>query len=108
MMNLSEEDLLETARRRTGLSDWGGDSFRAGLRVLLESDNTEAHLSLLGKLAVRFEYLRSLCNRLRIQDTFNRHECAPTRIPGYSSMLIIANSLPIRSEWSGVYTLNSG
>jgi len=72
-MNLSEEDLLETARRRTGLSDWGGDSFRAGLRVLLESDNTEAHLSLLGKLAVRFEYLRSLCNRLRIQDTFNRH-----------------------------------
>ena len=38
MMNLSEEDLLETARRRTGLSDWGGDSFRAGLRVLLESD----------------------------------------------------------------------
>ena len=72
-MNLSEENLLETACRRTGLNDWGGDSFRAGLRVLLESDNTEARLSFLGKLAVRFEYLRSLCNRLRIQDTLNRH-----------------------------------
>ena len=72
-MKLSEENLLEAACRRTGLDEWGGDSFRAGLRVLLESDNTEARLSFLGKLAVRFQYLRSLSNRLRIQDTFKRH-----------------------------------
>jgi hypothetical protein len=50
------------------------------LRVLLESDNTEARLNLLGKLAVRFGYLRSLTNRLRIQDTFKSHPAVVQRI----------------------------
>src|SRR4051812_20640459 len=72
-VDLSESALLKKACRRTGLSDWGDESFRARLRVLLEADEHEAHLSLLGRLMVRFEYLRLLTNKLRIQDALDRN-----------------------------------
>ena len=36
-MEFSEESVLEAARQATGLSDFGDDGFREGLRVLLET-----------------------------------------------------------------------
>ena len=72
-VDLSEEALLAEACRRTGLTDWGGESFRAGLRVLLEAGRQETDLSFLGRVATRGDYLRLLMNRLRIQGALKRN-----------------------------------
>ena len=42
---LRPETLIETACAQTGLSDFGGDSFREGLAVLCESVSAEAQLN---------------------------------------------------------------
>ncbi|MCW5869805.1 MAG: sulfotransferase [Candidatus Eremiobacteraeota bacterium] len=70
---LDEEEMLATARRRTGLRDFGADTFREPLRVLLRAWKEEAGLSPLGRWLVRQEGLLRLCNRLRIQDTLQRY-----------------------------------
>ena len=38
-LDFSEEGLLEEARRQTGLSDFGDEGFREGLRVLVADDD---------------------------------------------------------------------
>ncbi len=71
-IDLSEDSLLDKACRHTGLTDWGDNSFRTGLRVLLEADEHEAELSSIGRMMVRYDYLRILTNRLRIEAAFRR------------------------------------
>jgi len=39
------EDLIEAAKARTGLDDFGGDSFREGLDRLVASINSESRLT---------------------------------------------------------------
>lgn len=70
MVNLSESALMAQAQQETGLSDWGGDDFREGLRVLLEACAHEADLSIQGQHSLHGEVLHSLTNRLQIQETF--------------------------------------
>lgn len=70
---LEEQEMLATARRRTGLSDFGEDYFREPFRVLLRAWKDEAGLTPIGRWLVRQEGLLRLCNRLRIQDTLQRH-----------------------------------
>src|SRR5438105_13383024 len=56
-------DLIETAKRRCGLDDFGdGDCFEA-LSRLIESCHSEARLSLIGKIALRGDVLQPLCSR---------------------------------------------
>lgn len=65
--------LLDAAREQAGLDDFGADSFREGLRILVDSYEREAKLSVMGREAVRARLVHFLCNRLRIQDWITRH-----------------------------------
>lgn len=60
-------DLIEAAKRRTGLDDFGGGEFFEPLSRLLESCQREARLNVIGKIALRTDVTRTLCNRLSIQ-----------------------------------------
>lgn len=71
--NLDPDRLIDAARQETGLNDFGPGPFRRELDILVESLEREAHLSFLGRSAVRNYLLDSLRIQLRIQDCFNRH-----------------------------------
>lgn len=66
-------ELLDAARRDTGLHDFGVDSFREGLDVLVESLGTEADLNPAGQFIVHDLIMKSLQNRLHIEDWYRRH-----------------------------------
>jgi hypothetical protein len=70
--DLSEEGLLAKAREQTGLSDFGDDAFRAGLRVLIETYE-RAGLSAGGRRRTRRRLLQLLGTRLRLEASFARH-----------------------------------
>ena len=65
---LEAEPLLATARRRSGLSEFGDSSFIDPLRRLLSACMDEASLSLVGRMATRWDVVRFLTNLLRFQD----------------------------------------
>lgn len=66
--SLAPEALLEAARRRTGLSDFGDASFREPLAVLARSIEDEARLHPVGRLITRERLIGVLANRLRVAD----------------------------------------
>ena len=70
--DLSEKSLLEAARRKTRLDDFGDPTFRLRLRILLESVEEEARLHPLGRFMARENFIRVLSNRLRIEEAFKR------------------------------------
>jgi hypothetical protein len=72
-LDLSEDGLLADARESTGLDDFGDESFREGLRVLLETYETTANLSEGGRKRTQRRLLMLLTTRLRIQAAFARH-----------------------------------
>src|SRR5215510_6375021 len=72
-VSLGEGSLLEAARRETGLEDFGGDEFREPLKLVLEGLETEARLTLLGRLVARRDLLGLLTNRLRLTEDRRRH-----------------------------------
>ena len=65
--SLDEKNLIRTAIRRAGSDDFGGESFREGMSVLLDSLEREAALTTLGRLSCRETLLGYLENRLRLQ-----------------------------------------
>src|SRR5512143_2879792 len=73
LVRLDERSLLDSAAKNTGLSDFGDEAFRAPLRILLSSFETEAALTLLGRIIARTDTLRTLVNRLRHVDTLKHH-----------------------------------
>src|SRR5881397_3575958 len=60
-------DLIETAKRRCRLDDFGEGEFFDALSRLLESCHSEARLNLIGKVALRTNILQTLCSRLRME-----------------------------------------
>ncbi len=70
---LREEELLESARRRTALDNFGDGSFREPLRRLIDSMETEAKLNLMGRLAARYDLIRLLGNRLMMEEDRKRN-----------------------------------
>ncbi|HZR04997.1 MAG TPA: sulfotransferase [Candidatus Udaeobacter sp.] len=60
-------DLIETAKRRCGLDDFGDGDFLAGLSRLLDSCQREAQLNLVGRIVLRADLIRTLCSRLFMQ-----------------------------------------
>jgi Sulfotransferase family len=80
---LDENRLLEKAMRKAGSSDFGGDEFREGLRRFLRSAESEANLSLLGRLMVQGYTVDNLANRLRLVDWRKKH-------PGIANEEIVA------------------
>src|ERR1041384_2177111 len=60
-------DVIETAKRRCGLDDFGGGDFFEGISRLLDSCQREAQLNLIGRIVLRADLIRILCSRLLIQ-----------------------------------------
>ena len=69
---LVAEDVLQLAQRRTGLGDFGDAAFVDALRRLLAACSQEASLSLVGRLATRWDAVRFLSNLLKFQDMERR------------------------------------
>jgi Sulfotransferase family len=60
-------DLIESARRRCGLDDFGEGDFFEALSRLLGSCQDEARLNLIGKIALKTDVLETLCARLQME-----------------------------------------
>jgi hypothetical protein len=60
-------DLVESARRRCGLNNFGEGEFSEALSRLLQSCQDEARLNLVGKIALKVDILEALCARLQME-----------------------------------------
>jgi hypothetical protein len=72
-VDLDLDSLVAEARQKTGLDDFGDESFREPLAVLTDSLEHEANLNAGGRLAQRARIVDSLAARLSAQDCFGRH-----------------------------------
>src|SRR6266513_2606308 len=63
----SATKLIAIAKRRSRLDDFGGGEFFEPLSRLLESCQREARLNVVGKIALRVDVVRTLCNRLAME-----------------------------------------
>jgi hypothetical protein len=70
---LSDANLLDAARRETGLSDFGDPSFREPLERLVAALNTEARLNVAGYAYFAERIRNILITRLRAEDWFRRY-----------------------------------
>jgi hypothetical protein len=66
LVSLDEKHILDSARRATGLDDFGDADFREPLRRLLDALESEADLTLLGRIAAHRDLHGLLTNRLRL------------------------------------------
>ncbi len=66
-------DLIEAAKANTGLDDFGGDSFREGLEILVNALNTEANLNARGEEYLTGQIVNYLSQRLQVEDWYRRH-----------------------------------
>jgi hypothetical protein len=64
---LSRDAILARARRNTGLSDWGDESFLEPMGILVESLEREARLTPFGRLVLRNSLTHMTENRLRVE-----------------------------------------
>ena len=72
-ISLEESALLEVARRRAGLCDFGAPFFREGLRRLLAGLEQEAALHTLGRFIARTRLVQLLVNRLQMEEVHRWH-----------------------------------
>ncbi len=70
---LDAEALRDTARRKTGFSDFGDDGHAEALEVLVTSIKAEARLNTTGRLIQRSRLTGALVQRLRISELLRRH-----------------------------------
>jgi hypothetical protein len=70
---LDADELMERACERTGLADFGEDTFRDGLERLVEGLREEAGLNARGEAAAPEGLLAYLGNRLHVTDWHTRH-----------------------------------
>jgi hypothetical protein len=71
--SLDPDSIIAEARERSGLQDFGDESFREPLRRMLEAIETEANLNEGGRMAQRDRTIGLLVNRLRLEDWLTRH-----------------------------------
>lgn len=71
--NLDKRALLDAARQKTGLEDFGDPGFEQGLDRLLEALQSEARLTALGRVVAREEIVTPLVNRLRLVEHHKRY-----------------------------------
>jgi hypothetical protein len=67
------DDVIDRAKAQTGLSDFGGDSWREGLEVLVGAAETEARFNDFGERSFYDSLVRPLVNRLEIEGWYTRH-----------------------------------
>ena len=68
----SMEKVLTKARKATGLSDFGPDTFKEPLQVLLDAYQADPLMSPIGATTVYNDLVRCASNRLIIQDRLNK------------------------------------
>lgn len=88
-----EAQLLDEARRRTGLTDFGDMGFLTPLRVLLQSLEQEARLNPFGRLHAKTGIIEALKNRLWAEACFRAHPEIRQR-PIVAPIIIVG---PVRS-----------
>jgi hypothetical protein len=66
-------DLVETAKRRSGLNDFGEGEFSDALSRLLDSCQNEAQLNFVGRIVLKTDILETLCARLQMER--DRQQC---------------------------------
>jgi Sulfotransferase family len=66
-------ELMDAAKTQTGLDDFGEDSFREGLEILVRSLRDEARLNARGEAVIYPRLIGHLANRLQIEDWYRRH-----------------------------------
>ena len=66
-------ELLQRAQAATSLDDYGDDSFREGLELLVASIETEARLSESGRTAYYGQLVDFLSNRLQVEHWYRLH-----------------------------------
>ena len=67
------DDVVGEAVAQTGLEDFGDDSFREGLEVLLKSLRDEARLNARGEAFIYPRISSYLAQRLQVEDWYRRH-----------------------------------
>ena len=72
-VTLTEEAVLDAARRQTGLDDFGSDDFRPRLRVWLATVNEDERMNAVGRLGLYASCVRFLANRLKLTALLARH-----------------------------------
>ena len=73
IVRLDADELIATAIKNTGLSDFGVDDWREPFHLLVNGLEQDADLNLLGRIMTRSDLLRTLQARLRIEDTYKQH-----------------------------------
>lgn len=71
--DLDVDHLMEAARKKTGLQDFGDEWFKEPLQVLVTAINDEAHLTPLGKLIQKNRLESALAVRLRAEALCKAH-----------------------------------
>ncbi len=69
----SSDRLMAAATDQAGLGDFGDDSFRDGLDILIRSFREEASLNATGEAVVYPRLVSHLVNRLQVEDWYRRH-----------------------------------
>jgi hypothetical protein len=72
-MDLIVGQLIDAACERAGSDDFGADSWREGLDVLVRSLNTEAALNEMGVGAMTDQIVNYLVNRLQVEQWYAHH-----------------------------------
>jgi hypothetical protein len=72
-VRFDEAAILDEARSRTGLSDFGSDDFKVRLGVWLEAIEEDSELGAVGRIGVFRDVVRYAANRLRFEDLRRRH-----------------------------------
>lgn len=72
-VSFSPEDILQTARAQTGLSDFGPDDFRERLAVWCQAIEEDGNASALTRINLHQMTIRYAVTRLRIEDLVKRH-----------------------------------
>ena len=67
------DGLIAEAKAKTGLEDFGADTWREGLEVLVGSAQSEATFNDMGELGFYGTVVRALVNRLQVEDWYRRH-----------------------------------
>lgn len=70
---ISRDGVLDAARRRTGLDDFGPSDFERRLDLLVADYEADDGMSTIGRATVRKDLVRYACNRLLIEDYCKRH-----------------------------------
>ena len=67
------DGVIGAAVAQTGLEDFGDDSFREGLELLLASLRDEARLNARGEGYIYPRIVTALSQRLQVEDWYRRH-----------------------------------